>query len=93
MLHCRGGGVPSTRRQNTKRLDRSTHLHFYQRLLGSGARIADGDKADVYFIPVRMRMTSDSRYLEEAIQYISRTWPWWNATGGHRHFVIHTGIR
>lgn len=33
-------------RTNTKRLDRSTHIHFYQRLLGSGARIADGDKAD-----------------------------------------------
>ncbi|KAG2448124.1 hypothetical protein HYH02_006709 [Chlamydomonas schloesseri] len=76
---------------NTKRLDRSTHIHFYQRLLGSGARIADGDKADWYYIPIRQRMTADSRFLSEAVAYISATYPWWNRTGGSRHFVIHTG--
>lgn len=37
---------------NVRRLDRPTHNLFTQRLLSSGARIADGDKADWYFIPV-----------------------------------------
>ena len=37
---------------NMRRLDRPTHNLFTQRLLSSGARTADGDKADWYFIPV-----------------------------------------
>ncbi|KAG2430414.1 hypothetical protein HXX76_009939 [Chlamydomonas incerta] len=36
-------------------------------------------------------MTADSRFLSEAVAYISATYPWWNRTGGSRHFVIHTG--
>ncbi|PNG99974.1 hypothetical protein TSOC_014228, partial [Tetrabaena socialis] len=79
-------------RPNTKRLDRSTHLHFYQRLLGSGARVADGDLADWYYLPVRLRRTHDSTYLDEALTYVQQTYPWWNRTGGGlRHFAIHTG--
>ncbi|EFJ49510.1 acetylglucosaminyltransferase [Volvox carteri f. nagariensis] len=76
---------------NTKRLDRSTHLMFYQRLLGSGARVADGDLADWYYIPIRLRTATDSAFLKYAIEYIREAYPWWNRTGGARHFVIHTG--
>ncbi|GIL87530.1 hypothetical protein Vretifemale_15566 [Volvox reticuliferus] len=76
---------------NTKRLDRSTQLMFYQRMLGSGARIADGDKADWYYIPVRLRTSTDSSFLLHSIEYIRDTYPWWNRTGGSRHFIIHTG--
>lgn len=39
-------------RINTGRLDRPTHYLFQQRMLSSGSRIADGDQADWYFIPV-----------------------------------------
>ncbi len=44
-----------------------------------------------YFIPVRQRMTLDSHFMDAAVKYIRRTWPWYNRTEGHRHFVIHTG--
>ncbi|KAG2483243.1 hypothetical protein HYH03_017900 [Edaphochlamys debaryana] len=77
--------------QNTKRLDRSTHLHFYHRLLGTGARVADGDLADWYYIPIRQRLTADSTFLEDAIEYVRNTYPWWNRTMGHRHMIINTG--
>ncbi|KXZ45289.1 hypothetical protein GPECTOR_56g385 [Gonium pectorale] len=76
---------------NTKRLDRSTHLHFYQRLLSSGARVADGDLADWYFIPIRQRQASDSDFLADAVEYVRHAYPWWNKTNGERHFIIHTG--
>ncbi|KAG1674838.1 hypothetical protein FOA52_015226 [Chlamydomonas sp. UWO 241] len=75
---------------NYKRLDRPTHNLFTQRLLSSGARTADGDAADWYFISVRCRM-GDSHLALQAIEYVRQTWPWWNATGGARHAIIHTG--
>jgi hypothetical protein len=37
---------------NLKRLDRPTHNLFWQRLLSSGARVADPEQADWFFIPV-----------------------------------------
>lgn len=76
---------------NTRRLDRPTHQLFWQRLLSSGARTADGNTADWYFIPVRCRGHQDKHLLPQAIDYIKKTWPWWNRTGGSRHFAIHTG--
>lgn len=36
------------RRYNSRRVDRPLHLMFWQRLLSSGARTADGDSADWY---------------------------------------------
>ncbi|KAG2482087.1 hypothetical protein HYH03_018962 [Edaphochlamys debaryana] len=80
-----------TQWNNHKRLDRPTHLLFWQRLLSSGARVADGDAADYYFIPVRQRSFTDSGMLVEAIKLIRAAHPWWNQTGGARHFVIQTG--
>ncbi|EFJ49509.1 acetylglucosaminyltransferase [Volvox carteri f. nagariensis] len=82
-----GRGVMS----NLRRLDRPLHVYFWQRLLGSGARVADGDLADWYFIPVRQRSFSDSWFLREALSYIRTHHPWWNRTEGHRHMVLHTG--
>ncbi|GIL44053.1 hypothetical protein Vafri_1620 [Volvox africanus] len=77
---------------NFRRLDRLLHVYIWQRLLGSGVRVADGDVANYYFIPVRQRSFGDSWVLREAVQYIQQHHPWWNRTGGgHRHVVIHTG--
>ena len=76
---------------NTRRLDRPTHHLFWQRLLSSGAMTADGDSADWYFIPVRCRGHQDKELLPGAIEYIRKTWPWWNKSRGSRHFAIHTG--
>ncbi|KXZ45290.1 hypothetical protein GPECTOR_56g386 [Gonium pectorale] len=75
---------------NFKRLDRPLHLYFWQRLLSSGARTADGDAADYYLLPLRQRSFSDSYLMEEAIQYVREHYPWWNRTGGAKHMVIHT---
>jgi hypothetical protein len=47
--HCTS---PVPNRQNLKRLDRPTHNLFWQRLLSSGARVADPEQADWFFIPV-----------------------------------------
>eukprot|EP00798_Chlamydomonas_sp_ICE-L_P013327 gene13328-19166_t len=76
---------------NMKRLDRPTHNLILSRLLSSGARIADGDKADWFFIAVRRRAMYDTYFLMEAIKYIRQTWPWWDKYGGGRHVVVHTG--
>mmetsp|Transcript_36676 Transcript_36676/g.92646 ORF Transcript_36676/g.92646 Transcript_36676/m.92646 type:complete len:581 (-) Transcript_36676:360-2102(-) len=77
---------------NYKRLDRPTHNLFWQRLLSSGARTADGDKADWFFIPIRQRGMGDQTLLPKAIDYIRKNFPWWDKHGGGgRHFVIHTG--
>ncbi|KAG2430415.1 hypothetical protein HXX76_009940 [Chlamydomonas incerta] len=76
---------------NHRRLDRPTHMLFAQRLLSSGARVADGDLADYYYIPVRQRSAPESSLLVDAIKYIQQHYPWWNRTQGHKHFVIQTG--
>ncbi|GFR40126.1 hypothetical protein Agub_g681, partial [Astrephomene gubernaculifera] len=77
---------------NFRRLDRPLHLLLWQRLLSSGARVADGAEADYYLLPVRQRSFSDSPLLEAAMRYSAAHWPWWNGTGGgHRHLVLHTG--
>jgi hypothetical protein len=53
--------------------------------------VADGSKADWFFIPVRMRSSKDAFVLLEAMDYIKATWPWWNETHGARHFIFHVG--
>ena len=40
---------------------------------------------------VRCRGHSDGYFLREALDYIAKTWPWWNKLQGARHFLIHTG--
>ena len=57
----------------------------------TGARVADGAKADWYFIPVRLRSSSDAYVLQRAIHHLRHAHPWFNATGGGRHFVIAVG--
>ncbi|KXZ44080.1 hypothetical protein GPECTOR_74g694 [Gonium pectorale] len=77
--------------RNDLRADRPTGHFFIERLIATGARVADGDSADWYFIPVRIRTTGDGPHLAAAVRYIRATHPWWNRTMGHRHFVIVTG--
>eukprot|EP00198_Chlamydomonas_reinhardtii_P004447 XP_001693783.1 exostosin-like glycosyltransferase [Chlamydomonas reinhardtii] len=72
-------------------LDRWTIRHFLEMLTASGARVADGAKADWYFIPVRLRSSSDAYVLQRAIHHLRHAHPWFNATGGGRHFVIAVG--
>ncbi|KAG2491391.1 hypothetical protein HYH03_010182 [Edaphochlamys debaryana] len=77
--------------RNALRVDRPLQWVFWQRLLGSGALTADGDAADWYYIPVRLRSTTDGVRLAECIAYIRAHWPWFDRLQGHRHFIIHTG--
>ncbi|KAG2423974.1 hypothetical protein HXX76_014913 [Chlamydomonas incerta] len=74
-----------------KNMDRGLHWLFWQRLLSAGAMTADGEAADWYYIPVKMRSTSDGGRLLEALDYVRRHWPWYDRLQGQRHFVIHTG--
>ncbi|GLC58436.1 hypothetical protein PLESTB_001358800 [Pleodorina starrii] len=76
---------------NFRRLDRALHLYVWQRLLGSGARVADGDVADYYFIPVQQRSYGGSGLGREALDDVRLARPGWDRTGGHRHLVLHTG--
>ena len=50
--------LPSPR-TGLHRLDRPLYLLFWQRLLSSGVRTTNGEEADYYFIPIKMRMGYD----------------------------------
>ncbi|KAG2483237.1 hypothetical protein HYH03_017894 [Edaphochlamys debaryana] len=78
--------------RNDMHSDRPTARHFLERLLPTGARVADGDSADWFFFPVNLRRSTDAYVLADAIAYVAKNYPWWNATGGgRRHLVIATG--
>ena len=49
-------------------MDRPLAQMLHQRILGSGARVADGDAADYFYVPINMRSPSDSTTLLEAIR-------------------------
>ncbi len=64
-----------------------------QRLLSSGARVAQGTAADYFFIP----LVSGSRqhlldHLPGTIAFVRKHWPFWDHWhGGHRHLLVLTG--
>ena len=64
-----------------------------QRLLGSGARTANGDEADYFYIPLNIRGPSESMQMVKAVEYVRSNWPWWDKNHGARHLIIHTGKR
>ncbi|KAG2491520.1 hypothetical protein HYH03_010096 [Edaphochlamys debaryana] len=72
-------------------VDRALPWVFWERLAGSGALTADGEEADWFFLPVKLRVMSDGYELNRAIKYVRKHWPWYDRYQGHRHFVIHTG--
>ncbi|KXZ55831.1 hypothetical protein GPECTOR_2g1382 [Gonium pectorale] len=76
---------------NVQKADRPLAWVFWERLLGSGALVADGEDADWFWIPVKLRSTSDGYRLMESIEYVREKWPWYDRHQGHRHFVIHGG--
>lgn len=63
------------------------HLAMYERLVTGGHRTTDGDKADFYFLPITSRDLKKAFLLMPVLEYISRTWPFWNQTGGSRHII------
>ncbi len=76
---------------NMDRLDRPLMYMLLQRLLSAGVRVADPADADLFYVPVRVRLQYDSVRVNEAVSYIRTVWPYWNATGGDRHLFVHTG--
>jgi len=77
---------------NIARLDRPLFYLFWQRLLSAGVRVANGDEADYYFIPIKHRMGGhDNKVGMDSIAYIRQHWPWWDRYGGGRHILIQTG--
>lgn len=85
----------TSHRYNIARLDRPLFFLFWQRLLSSGVRVANGDEADYFFIPIKLRMGwVDNENALAAVRYIRQNFPWWDKHGGGgRHIVIHTGVR
>ncbi|KAG1675784.1 hypothetical protein FOA52_012440 [Chlamydomonas sp. UWO 241] len=71
--------------------DRPMAHMLHARLLGSGVRVANGDDADLFFVPVNVRNPTDSGMLLDAINYIRRHHPWWDRHGGGRHLLMHAG--
>ncbi|PNW74962.1 hypothetical protein CHLRE_12g502450v5 [Chlamydomonas reinhardtii] len=76
---------------NVMRADRGLAWVFWQRLLGAGVLTTNGDEADWFYIPVKLRSTSDGYSLKDAVSYIRSHWPWFERYGGNRHFVLHSG--
>ena len=56
--------------------------------------MANGDEADYFFIPIKLRMGwVDNENALAAVRYIRQNFPWWDKHGGGgRHIVIHTGV-
>jgi len=76
---------------NIKRQDRPLMMMIWQRLLSAGVRVADGEEADYYLIPIGLRARPDSVVLVGAIKYLQATWPWWDRLQGRNHLLVHTG--
>ncbi|KAG2443680.1 hypothetical protein HXX76_002028 [Chlamydomonas incerta] len=77
--------------RNDDRLDRWTTRHFLEMLTASGARVGDPKAADWFYLPVRLRSSSDGHVLRRALEYVQAAQPWFNATGGRNHFVMAVG--
>ncbi|GLI67604.1 hypothetical protein VaNZ11_011846 [Volvox africanus] len=76
---------------NPRRMDREAHWTLWQQMLPARVLVADGDEADWFFIPVKLRNSGDGPKLFKVIKYIQQHWPWYDRLQGHRHFVIHMG--
>lgn len=69
--------------------DRPLSESLHEWLLGSAHRTADPEEADYFFIPVAIRMAGGER-SQEALEYIARTWPFFNRSLGADHLLAVT---
>lgn len=53
--------------------------------------MGDPAAADWFYLPVRLRSSSDGHVLRRALEYVQAAQPWFNATGGKDHFVLAVG--
>lgn len=49
-------------RHNIEKWDRPLYAHIWKRIISSGHRTLDGDKADFYFLPTDFRSVTARRY-------------------------------
>lgn len=75
----------------THSLDRPLYHLFWQRLLSSGHRVADPEQADYFYVPVALRLISDTKLLLEVVDFIRTQWPYWDRYAGARHLFVHMG--
>eukprot|EP00798_Chlamydomonas_sp_ICE-L_P013123 gene13123-3443_t len=62
---------------NKRTQDRPLYILLMQRFLSSGVRVANPEDADwFFFLPLYLNSMADNELLEEAIEYISSTWPY-----------------
>lgn len=82
----------SPHRGNIVRVDRIVMQLLWKQFLASGVRVADGEEADYFFVPIYLRMGTHSTQLPGLIKHISEFWPWWNRFSGARHLFVHSGM-
>jgi hypothetical protein len=75
------------------RLDRKAEPMMYERLLSSHHRVADGDEADLFLIPVSTRSSFRDKSrngidLNELFEYINITWPQWSTRNQWRDHLM-----
>jgi len=71
----------------------SAQVYVHERILRSKYRTHDPTKADYFFVPLWQQcLSSDSvtmpSYVELAMNYVRKTWPYWDLTHGHRHLLV-----
>lgn len=67
------------------------HLLIWQRTISAGVRVADGDQADFYFVPVHTRLAWGvlrNAMVKEAVAFIRAHYPWWDKHAGGRHMFV-----
>ncbi|MEW5302327.1 MAG: hypothetical protein WDW36_005126 [Sanguina aurantia] len=73
---------------NIPHLDRPLHALLWQRFLTAGVRVADGEQADYYFMPLSLRDHPDYAKIPAAIQYVRQHWPYWDRLNGSAHMWV-----
>lgn len=80
---------------NKLEVDRAVDELFHSRLLTSEYRVANGDDAELFFVPVSARKSGPAdgagHHIIGAAEWVKQTFPWWNKHDGADHMFIVVG--
>lgn len=78
----------------------SAEVKVHQGLLRSTARVTDPDKADFFYVPIYItcflinnhpnNLTRSGAFFDEAMDYVTRKWPYFNHSHGRDHVYTFT---
>ncbi len=69
-------------------IGRNTPYEFWRRLARSAHATTHAEEADYFFVPVSAMGVISHGIIPLALQYVSATWPWFNASRGRDHLVV-----